>query len=166
MKLLILIIVLFAYINCDCGIQNYAKDPQPWGNGTCTDNFGCNYQNGGGYCYQNACICNTEWGKPYCSYKRKSSQLAGGLNIGLPFVFVPGVGNFIIGRNGAGAGQIVLMQSALALCICGCVFACISLATDNEYIGLIAGSIIKVIIILAILAGFIWSIIDGAPSTM
>lgn len=84
------------------------------GGANCTNDRECNSVNQGGLCDISGtsagnCVCANGWGKPDCSYRRTSKDLAGGLQIGLVFAGVGGVGNFIIGRTGPAVGQLILM---------------------------------------------------------
>ena len=138
-------------------------DPVPAGGANCTDNFDC----GGVYigtCVNSKCQCSPRFAGINCSYERVSANVAGALNIALPFVGVCGVGNFIIGRTGPAIGQLLLTLSLyiilIPLCICGCCIA--GCKGYKKLIFSTLGCILLCVAILAILAGFIWSIVDGA----
>jgi len=165
-KNIILIITLATFILGafgDCSIRNFYKDPTPWGTGNCTTDNNCNYPNG--QCTNFTCVCGNKYGKPDCSYVRKISQLAGGLNIGLPFAGIGGVGNLYIQRMPQGIAQIVLMLiGAFFICIGGCI-GCCAAASDSTACQITSSIVLGVMAVLLLLAGlgaFIWSIIDGA----
>ena len=164
--ILILLLLQTIFVKSDCGTQNYINDPQHWGGMNCTNDIQCGFPSGG-QCYQNNCLCQDGRGKPDCSYVRKSSVLAGGLKIGLPFVGIGGIGNFIIGRNGPAIGQLILMLSLYFGCVFACVIACVAFCSSQCSDGAdVVFIIIKVVVISllsgAVIAGFIWSIVDGA----
>lgn len=92
-------------------------------------------------------------GNPNCSYRRISKDLAGGLQIGLVFAGVGGVGNYIIGRTGPGVGQTLLMLGYYLCCISICLLAC-------ELV--VPGIVLIILAAAAYLSGFIWAIVDGA----
>lgn len=140
---------------------NTANDPQPSGGALCTVDLDCNSINRGGVCNRananGTCVCTISWGNPDCSYQRLSKDLVGGLQLGLLYVWVAGVGNFMIGRIGPAVAQLLLwFLPWLLLCIACCVFICAELA------GGVAMVVAVVIIVACILASFIWSIVDGA----
>ena len=126
-------------------------DPTATGGANCTSNFDCGGLNAG-YCLNNKCDC---------SYQRYSAALVGGLNIGLPFVGIGGVGNFIIGRTGPACGQLILMLSYYLVIIASCYLGCAA-GFGKLKSAIPVVSVITCAISMAILAGFIWSIIDGA----
>lgn len=163
-SIIILLTINLILVSSDCGTSNYVNDPEPWGGLNCTNDLQCNAPSGG-FCSQNVCICYGSRGKPDCSYQRISAGLPGGLNIGLVFIGIGGVGNFIIGRIGAGVGQIILTTSMYLLCIFACIFTCIFACCENENLIIfryIVGGILSALFIGALIAGFIWSIVDGA----
>lgn len=171
-KNIVLIVTLVTFILGvlgECSIKNFEQDPLPWGTRNCTTNDNCNYPNG--QCTNLTCVCENKFGKPDCSYARKQSQVAGGLNIGLPFAGVAGVGNLYIRRMPQGIAQIVLSIIGIIFlcggcCVGGCILCggsckmscdgCIPVTIGILFILLITG------LILAGLGVFIWSIIDGA----
>jgi hypothetical protein len=141
---------------------NVTNDPFPTGGAPCTNDLACNSVNKGGVCNFNsgnaegtigACICANGWGNPNCTYQRISKDLVGGLQIGLVFAGVGGVGNFILGRSGIAVGQLILMLGYYLCCISLCLFCC------ELYV---PGTILIIIAIAAYLSGFIWAIVDGA----
>jgi uncharacterized membrane protein YqjE len=90
---------------------------------------------------------------------------AGITNIILPIFFFGGIGNFIIGRNGNGAGQIILTLSGAIVCVFACMVTCFSIVLcgdDARTVQKIIMLVLKLIVAAAVLAGIIWSIIDGA----
>jgi hypothetical protein len=139
---------------------NNINDPLPSGGAICTSDSMCNGVNSGGICSfegpTHVCKCAQSWAMPNCTYQRLSKDLAGGLNIGLAFVGVGGVGNFIIGRIGPAVGQLILMLSYYAL-FCGmCCFLCVD---NNNGCAMI---VVYIVVTFTFLAGFIWTIINGA----
>ncbi len=116
---------------------------------------------GGGVCdFTNStgkCVCPVSRAMPNCSYIRQTPGLPGGLNIGLPFAGLGGIGNIIMGRIGPGAGQLVLTLAVYLICF----VACFALCCCGEAGGAVI-YIAYVILLMAYLAGFIWSIVDGA----
>ena len=153
-------IILFILLSFASAVCPNTNDPLPSGGAPCTSDAGCNGANRGGVCSFDGptpvCKCGDSFGKPNCTYPRISKDLAGGLNIGLVFVGVGGVGNFIIGRIGMAVGQLILLLSYYALyCGCCCMFCC-------DGAGSIAFIVIYILAGCGYLAGFIWSIVDGA----
>ena len=102
------------------------------------------------------CACPDSRAMPGCSYIRTDPTTAGGLNIGLPFVGVPGVGNIMLGRMWQGALQIVCMWSIIVFGIISCCVA--SKNTDAGVVVYTAGSCGAVFLIFTAL---IWSIVNG-----
>ena len=142
-----------------CPVTN---DPKPCGGAPCTKDIDCNSVNQGGVCNFNStniegnvgsCLCANGWGNPACTYRRTSKDLVGGLQIGLVFCGVGGVGNFILGRVGAGVGQLLLMLGYYLCCISVCLMVC-ELMVPGIVLVILAGC--------AYLSGFIWAIVDGA----
>jgi hypothetical protein len=159
---LIILIAICVNIACaDCNVANFAKDPTPWGGAPCTKDLDCGGSQAGTCDLTipaGKCVCPKNLAMPNCSYTRTNPGLAGGLNIGLPFIGIGGVGDLIIGgaRTGFGAGQLVMMLSLyFILCALPLAFAC-------DGAGMIIVIILYVIFGLATFAGFLWSIIDGA----
>ena len=139
---------------------NTVNDPLPNGGATCITDVDCNSVNRGGVCAFNNvtghfCVCAKEWGMSNCTYQRKDQGLAGGLQIGLEFVSVAGVGNLIIGRTGPGVAQLLMFTfiiyiGGIFLCIAGCCGGGICIVV----IGILMG--------ISGVASFIWGIVDGA----
>lgn len=138
------------------------NDPKPSGGASCTKDLDCNSLNQGGVCNFNStntegnvgsCLCANGWGNPDCSYRRKSKDLAGGLQIGLVFCGIGGVGNFILGRTGMGVGQLILMLGYYLCCVSICLLVCELM---------VPGIVLIILAACAYLAGFIWAIVDGA----
>lgn len=162
MKLFLTLAIVFSFLTiATAGCRgDFENDPEPWGGASCTTDRDCT-PGSGGYCDLDSgnstgvCVCPEDRAKADCSYRRESPEAPGGLNIGLPFVGIGGVGNFMIGRTGPGAGQLVLMLGAIFVSIVGCCLVCCEIG-QIVYIALLIFSI------LGILAGFIWSIVDGA----
>lgn len=139
-----------------------STDPTPTGGAKCIDDDDCGGF-GVGKCTNMTCKCSPEYGNSTCSYKRKDGTLAGALNIALPFVGVCGVGNFIIDRIGRGVGQIILIFAIWIIAIPACCIMCIcGWSKRTSSIGISLATTLLCIGILAALAGFIWSIVDGA----
>lgn len=142
-----------------CPVTN---DPKPCGGATCTKDLDCNSLNQGGICNLDStdgsgnpgsCVCANGWGNPDCSYRRTSKDLVGGLQIGLVFCGVGGVGNFILGRTGIAVGQLILMLGYYLCCVSLCLIIC-----QLQ----VPGIVLIIIGLCAYLAGFIWAIVDGA----
>lgn len=157
MKLIILFLI--------CLLVIVRTDPQPTGGAPCQYNDQCGGINVG-FCEPNqnsslngTCICPTEYGNPDCSYERKSRKLCGGLQF-LCFVGIGGVGNFILGRTGPAIAQLVLELSSYTLCIIGCISYCIM--SIKKKLGIVIFGLLICITSVASMAGFIWSIVDGA----
>ena len=80
------------------------------------------------------------------------------------FAGIGGVGNFILGNNGIAAGQLILMcggfvMAYIVCCISGCGALC------GEKGMKIAGGISGLLVCItsmALVAGFIWNIVDAA----
>lgn len=144
-----------------------SADPKPTGGALCNINADCGgsefISDAGGICKQNTtnpnapyigyCVCNKKYGNPDCSYKRISKDLAGGLQF-ICFLGVGGVGNFVLERNGAAAGQLILMFACFAFFSMYCA-ACM----DVSEFAIVFGGIISCLICVV---GFIWCIVDGA----
>ena len=157
------IFIILFYISSIAGLctsDNFVNDPTPWGGANCSRSTECGGIDGGtcdintGALY-GVCVCRNSRGGPNCIYVRHGNNPAGGLNVGLPFVGVGGVGNFILGHNGRGAGQLILMISAIIVTFAACCLMCCECGVVTIYILYILSGI-------CILAGFIWSIVDGA----
>lgn len=135
-------------------------DLVPIGGANCTDDIECGGINAGRCNKNNTCECPDNLADVDCSYVRHNAYLAGGLNIGLPFVGIGGIGNFIIGRTGHAVGQLILLLSfwflMIPFCIMGCVFR------DLKKFVAIIGGVFFCTAWLAATAGFIWSITEGA----
>src|ERR1700742_4796180 len=63
------------------------------------------------------CHCYEGYGNVDCSYRRTDRNLAAGLQIGLSFAGIFGVGNFILGYTAIAVGQLILGLTVY-LCIC------------------------------------------------
>ena len=145
-----------------------AADPTPNGGLSCnyTSDCGrggvCDFKNVNGT-YEKVCICNPEYGNKDCSYHRYSKSLAGGLQIGISFFGVFGVGNFIIGHVGVAVGQLIMGLCYLfAIVAIPCILFCSSLSGPNGAIT--AGSlssIIACIVCIVIICGLGWTLSDG-----
>jgi hypothetical protein len=88
--------------DCRCTINNFVMDPTPWGGANCSMDDDCGGNDAGVCSISNnasfgVCICSKDHGMPNCSYNRTNPALYGGLNIGLAFVGIGGIGNIIIG---------------------------------------------------------------------
>jgi hypothetical protein len=134
-------------------------DPQPIGGAPCADNYDCGGINAGA-CRNGTCVCPSEYANPNCNYSRKSKALCGGLQF-ICFAGVGGVGNLVCGRTGPGVGQLVLMLAATFACFAGICICCgVSFKAEGAFVG--CAVLFLVILIGAVVAGFIWSIVDGA----
>jgi hypothetical protein len=91
----IIVILLF--------IVSVQSDPKPSGGANCTHDFECN-SGFGGKCQDGVCECPRCLGNPDCSYKRISSNVAGGLEL-FGLVGAGGIGSYILGSNGYGFGE-------------------------------------------------------------
>jgi hypothetical protein len=100
------------------------------------------------------CECKAEYADEDCSYKRKNGGLAGGLQF-LCFITVGGVGNFILGRVGAGVAQLLMLYIG---CCCSTVLQNVARAQDNS--PPVLGAAVFCCCIGC--AAFIWCIVDGA----
>jgi hypothetical protein len=160
MRGFLFLIVSVALSSADCGPQNFINDPLPWGGANCTNNLDCGSV-GNGECdlTNNAgnCVCSEDRAKPDCSYVRKNPGLPAGLNIGLPFVGLGGIGNIIMGRTGPGGGQLFMTLSVYLICFVVCFAQCCC-----GEAGSVVSYIIYIFLLCLFLAGFIWSIVDGA----
>lgn len=139
-----------------------ATDPAPSGGAFCVNDTDCGGI-GQGRCYEFECVCNPRFANVSCNYARKNRQYVGGMQIGLTFVGVGGVGNFILGNNGPAIGQLILVASYYFLCIACCLLAPLCFLGKKgvkayRLILSLAGCLISI----AFLAGWIWSIVDGA----
>jgi|SRR5579872_557700 len=84
-------------------IVSAQSDPTPSGGANCTHDFQCN-SGFGGKCVDGACECPRCLGNPDCSYKRISSNVAGGLEL-FGLIGAGGIGSYILGSNGYGFGE-------------------------------------------------------------
>jgi len=165
MQVLIAVFLLAfaALAAADCSVANFAKDPTPWGGANCTNDKDCGGGTvlGGGVCDFTGgagnCICPKGRGKPDCSYVRGNKDLPGGLNIGLCWIGIGGVGNIIGGRIPSGAGQLVLTLSIYLLCFAACFAYCCCGEASGSFI-----VVVYIVLLCAYLAGIGWSIADGA----
>ncbi len=155
-------------------VTGVAGDPKPTGGANCTSNINCS---GVGTCdFSNStgvCVCPKDRGDPDCSYERIDRNLAGGLQF-LCFVGAGGVGNFVLGRTAEAVVQLILLLAEWFIIIAGCGYCCGMICcafcgdTDNDTFEKCAVGggatiwCIAVICIAAILAGWIWCIVDGA----
>lgn len=156
----IFIIIFISGISGLCTTDNFVNDPTPWGGANCTRSFECGGIDGGtcdivGGNLYGICVCRASRGGPNCTYLRHGNNPAGGLNVGLPFLGVGGVGNFILGHGGSGAGQLILMLSAVIVTFTACCLTCCD-------VGMVILYVLYIVSVICILAGFIWSIVDGA----
>jgi hypothetical protein len=137
-------------------------DPVAVGGAECNEDYDCGGSNAG-TCVNNTCICPPRLANRNCTYHRYKAELPGGLNIALPFVFVGGIGNFIIHNVGRAVGQILLTLAPFIVLIPVIIFIGIGSINDFlKYPSWSLGAVIMLIAIAAGIAGFIWSIIDGA----
>jgi hypothetical protein len=155
MKMLLLLITLLVAIRGEV-------EPEPVGGANCIDNYDCGGANAG-KCVNDTCECPPWLANRNCSYHRYGAELPGGLNIALPFVFVGGIGNFIIHNVGRGVGQILLTLAPFIVLIP--VSIIIGIGSIKEFAkkptwGI--GAVIMIGAIIAGLGGFVWSIIDGS----
>ena len=162
---MILLLILLA-------LYNVIADPLPNGGQICNSSVDCN-NDIGGFCKKddkngtivNICVCFPQYGNPNCSYQRKSKDLAGGLQIGLSFVGVNGVGNFIIGDLSHAVPQLLMgLFSITSCCFSICIFACA--ISDHKGLASLFTALVFCIIFLVLLGGFGWSIADGALMIM
>jgi len=143
-------------------------DPKPTGGAPCRDDLECGGLDAG-ICEFNGthnetgyCVCYDTRGNPDCSYVRKSRDLAGGIQF-LCFAGVGGVGDFILGRVGAGVGQVILMSAEIFLIVAACVYCCVAICGRTK-IEMMTGILIcvSIVVVFAMLAGWIWCVIDAA----
>ena len=152
-----LFFICFMSFVLSCPVDN---DPLPSGGANCTIDNGCH---GGGRCnflpgQTGTCICTEKFGNPDCSYERHSKDLAGGLQIGLQFIGVGGVGNFIISRIGPAVAQLLIYTLAYYfLCISFCIAFCV-----GDQLGPIIIATFYIVLVAAWIASFVWGIVDGA----
>lgn len=151
--MLIILVFIIHYVFCD---------PLPTGGKLCNISSQCH----GGICQINStnvtvCVCYPEYGNPDCSYHRISRTEAGGLQLGLSFVLICGVGNFIIGRNDSGTFQLllgILLIAALSFIV---MLRCCGVSRDELISALKESMPFAVITPVILLVGPIWSIVDG-----
>jgi hypothetical protein len=141
-----------------------SADPTPNGGKLCNYTSEC----GGGICdfklvngtEEKICNCYPQYGNYDCSYKRIDKSLAGGLQIGLSFFGVFGVGNFVLGRTNIGVGQLIMGFSYLATIICiPCVLFCGlfgDAGTEQSRKG-----VMSCIVCIVVICGFGWNLADG-----
>lgn len=141
-------------------------DPQPTGGALCLQVTDCGGLDAG-ICRLNVtsnettCVCFDSRGNPDCSYVRKSRGLCGGLQF-ICFAGVGGIGNFVCERIGPAVGQLILTIS-FYFAICGACCLMCAMAGDKAAIaGGIVFGIFVCVLLLSVLAGIIWSVIDGA----
>ena len=141
-------------------------DPVPTGGANCTNDSDCNGENGGEcdidfYNNTGTCVCPNTLADVDCSYHRYSADVAGGLNIGLSFIGVCGIGNFVIENTGHAVGQLILGLTLWYLTIpLYCGFCLCGKNSPGPLV--IGGGVLLGVAKLAGLAGFIWSIVTGA----
>jgi hypothetical protein len=117
------IISLLMLVVCVCA------DRVPNGGANCTKAFDCGED--GGLCIQvlernvtlYQCSCYPTRGAPDCSYRRFNRDRMVGLQIGLSFITIDGIGNILMG-NDRGTWQLCLGLSVwillIPLCCCLC----------------------------------------------
>ncbi len=128
----------------------------------------------GGYCEDQSkdssiivmrCVCYSGYGAPDCSYKKYSRALVAGLQIGLPFLAIDGVGWLVMGERQRGLAQLLMgLALWLVLIPVACVMCCCGwMKKDGNGIGVgvgVAGCLYCVATMLMI-AAWAWSIADG-----
>lgn len=142
--------------------QTYLSDDSN-GGADCTTDAECNAPIGGicemgtGFNASGICVCTEKYTDPFCSYEMRSKSAAAGLQW-LCLIGVGGVGNFYIGRIGEGVGQFILCLGfscvIIGICCVVCGGSC-SVNFDGP-----CGIAIGVIIVGAMVAGLIWSLVD------
>ncbi len=145
-------------------------DPTPNGGMVCDENPKVT-QCLGGIClldvknntYEKTCACFVEYGNVDCSYHRKQRSYVGWMQIGLSFIMINGVGNFMLGYVGKAAGQLVLglfmimcIIPMLCCTICGAIGS-----GDSKLIANTVNKIITCVMCICVMSGFIWSLVDG-----
>jgi len=143
-------------------------DPLPNGGKPCNESFQCGDGTTiGGTCMQNGsmmvCYCNNEYGNPDCTYHRQSSSVVGGLQIGLVFIGINGVGNFMLGKIPHAVGQLVMgLACYIIIIFISCILCCGAFGGNSGLVasGVVSG-ILGCLVCLATLAGMIWTIVDG-----
>lgn len=156
-----LVCVHTVYAGCNQAV--FESDPTPWGGGACITEKDCGGLGVGSKCDNGTCICSIERASPDCSRERIDHELAGALNIGLPFAGVAGVGQLVAGNIAHGVGQLLLFT--LSACIVGILGGCFGLAIMSGGDGGDADeaklAIFPCLICICVLSGFIWSLVDG-----
>ena len=156
MKLIVLVLLICVVLVSACDPSN---DPLPSGGAACTTNDEC----GAGSCEAGGCVCPDQWTMPDCTHERVSRRRAGGLQIGLLFAGVGGVGNFLIKNIDRGVGQLILYSCSMLLAIIPvCLFLCILGSGARDRCAVITIITIILVLLSCALTGFIWSIVDGA----
>lgn len=162
--MLLLILCLLAY-------QSHA-DPYPTGGKRCNYTSDCGDGTiTGGICdwkringtEEMVCICNAQYGNVDCSYHRKDKALAGGLQIGLSFAGIFGVGNFILGNTAHAVGQLVMgLINIVGVVLILCVMCCGAFGGKGGIIGGASLSgFIGCLICATITSGWAWNLADG-----
>ena len=178
MKLLLFILSIFyaaTICKAECTHTNYVslpgqppKEPTNWGGAKCSANITesnpnpCNLLLGGGGCFGGKCVCNFKWATPDCSYKRVDVNLPGAVQIGTSWIALPGIGNLMIGRTTAGAGQLTIGILCWVCAICACVGACIGLCADSIECGGVSAIVCFVLAAIFYCAGAGWGTAEGA----
>lgn len=160
-----------------------AKDNEPCeepavGGDPCTSNNDCNYaatlnEALGNRCNftldsnhtstgSGICSCSEKYAKSDCTYKRYEKGMPGGFQ----FFFlagIGGVGNFMIGRTTVAVFQLLLLLSEFCGICIGCIGLCAAMAGSSTSfkIGGAAEGVLACCICLAILAGWIWCLVDA-----
>ncbi len=112
------------------------------------------------------CICFPQYGAPDCSYNKISRALIAGLQLGLPFVGIDGIGNCLAGHTSRFLAQLLMGLSfylaVIPICILACIVGCSGLAKHGEALGKLAGGCLGCIVCGLIFSAFVWSLVDGA----
>lgn len=105
-------------------------------------------------------MCFSSYGNPDCSYKRKNKNAAGGLQIGLSFIGVNDVGNFIICDLSHAILQLLMGFFTIFICCFSvCVFVCAE--SDHGNFTSCFWGLISCITVFLVLGASARSIING-----
>jgi hypothetical protein len=136
-------------------------DTKQSGGASCQTNEDCGGINGG-QCEnvgnQSYCVCLESRGDPDCSYQRIRKNLAGGLQF-LCLIGISGVGEYLLGNFAVATGQLILMiVGYVAVCI---LIPCMFCIKGGPRVTSHLSGCLCCLTLITILAGWIWSIVDG-----
>ncbi len=149
-----------------------AQDRVPSGGANCTKASDCGKNGGlcedqteGGNVTIKRCICFDAYGDADCSYKRYSKAVTAGLQIGLSFISIDGVGWLVMGERQRGLAQLLMGLAVWISTPLFCVALCVGMIKKGENGIPKAGGFaacLKCVVLMVMISAWAWSIADGA----